>query len=158
MATRLLRIYADTSVFGGVFDEEFEAPSKAFFEQARRSSFILVTSPIVEAELEPAPTEVRDLFAQMLPYLETADITQDALELQRAYLEAGIVSKKYATDALQVAVATIADCDLIVSWNFKHIVHYDKIPLYNAVNTLKGYENISIYSPNEVIAYEDENA
>jgi hypothetical protein len=46
---------------------------------------------------------------------------------------------------------------MIVSWNFKHIVHYDKISLYNAVNILQRQEPISIFSPLEVIVYEDEN-
>ena len=46
---------------------------------------------------------------------------------------------------------------MIVSWNFKHIVHYQKIPLYNAVNTLQGYGNIFIYSPLEVMGYEDQD-
>ena len=58
---------------------------------------------------------------------------------------------------MHVAVATVANCDVIVSWNFKHIVHYQKIPLFNAVNVLEGYNSIWIHSPQEVIAYEDED-
>jgi hypothetical protein len=45
----------------------------------------------------------------------------------------------------------------ILSWNFRHIVHFDKIPIYNAVSELNGYRPIAIYSPSAVIAYEDEN-
>ena len=41
------------------------------------------------------------------------------------------------------------------SWNFRHIVNFQKIPRYNAVNTLNGYKEIAIYSPLEVIEYED---
>ncbi|GJL84164.1 MAG: hypothetical protein DHS20C01_37980 [marine bacterium B5-7] len=89
--------------------------------------------------------------------MEVAEITQSALDLRNAYLEAGIVSAKWAEDALHVAFATVASCTMIVSWNFKHIVHYDKISLYNAVNILKRHETISIFSPLEVIVYEDEN-
>ena len=58
-------------------------------------------------------------------------------------------------DALHVAIATVSGCDIIVSWNFKHIVHYDKIALYNAVNRINGYKDIFINSPAEVIDYED---
>ena len=39
---------------------------------------------------------------------------------------------------------------MISSWNFKHIVNYAKIPLYEAVNTLHEHETISIYSPLEM--------
>src|SRR3989304_5908939 len=64
-------------------------------------------------------------------------------------------SIKYSNDALHVALATVTNCKIIVSWNFKHIVHFKKIPLYNAVNILQGYEQIAIYSPLEVIRYEE---
>jgi hypothetical protein len=55
-----------------------------------------------------------------------------------------------------VAQATVAGCRVIVSWNFKHIVHFAKIPLYNAVNVLQGYGAIAIHSPQEVVADEEE--
>ena len=45
---------------------------------------------------------------------------------------------------------------MVVSWNFKHIVHFKKIPLCNAINTLNGYSHIDIFSPPEVIEYDDE--
>jgi hypothetical protein len=117
-----------------------------------------VTSAIVQEELSPAPTEVRNLFNEMLGLMEVADISEDVLELRSAYLDAGIVSPRWSQDALHVAVATVSGCSLIVSWNFKHIVHFQKIPRYNAVNTMRGYAHIGIFSPLEVIQYEDENA
>lgn len=72
------------------------------------------------------------------------------------YINSGVVTEKSFDDALHVAIATISGCDLIVSWNFKHIVHFEKIPKYNAVNILKGHRQIGIYSPLEVIKYEDQ--
>ena len=69
--------------------------------------------------------------------------------------KAGIVGEKWAADALHVALATANRCRLIVSWNFKHIVHFDKIPLYNGVNLINGFDTLSINTPSEVIAYED---
>ena len=83
-------------------------------------------------------------------------MTKAALGLQGAYLKAGIVEARWATDALHVALATVSACSLIVSWNFAHIVHFDKIRLYNAVNVLNGFEHIAIHSPQEAIAYENE--
>jgi ActR/RegA family two-component response regulator len=69
-------------------------------------------------------------------------------------MDAGIVTPKSAADALHVALTTVAGYRLIISWNFKHIVHFQKIPLYRAVNVVKGYSEINIYSPLEVINYE----
>ena len=151
------RIYADTSVFGGFYDEEFRDTSRTFFDQVREGRFSLVTSALVQEEIGPAPPDVQRLFSDMLQFMELADINQSALDLRAAYLEAGIVSAKWAEDALHVAIATVASCTMIVSWNFKHIVHYDKISLYNAVIILQRQEPISIFSPLEVIVYEDEN-
>ena len=80
------------------------------------------------------------------------------LFLQQQYINSGVVTAKSSEDALHVAIATVTQCDLIVSWNFKHIVHFDKIPKYNAVNILNGYGEIGIYSPLEVISYEGDNS
>jgi hypothetical protein len=153
MATR---VYADTSVCGGVFDPEFAHSSKLFFDMVRSGSFDLVVSAVVQAEIAPAPLAVRALLDELLPQAEVVGITTDALNLRNAYLQAEIVSPAWAEDALHVALATLARCSMIVSWNFKHIVHYRKIPLYNAVNTLRGYGYIEIYSPREVIGNDEE--
>ncbi|MBN2182338.1 MAG: type II toxin-antitoxin system VapC family toxin [Sedimentisphaerales bacterium] len=150
-----IKLYADTSVFGGVFDKEFETPSKKFFEAVRKSKFSLVTSDLVRQEIQAAPVKVRNLFFEILTISEVTEVTNKALKLQQAYLNAEILSDKYSTDALHVALATVSRVSFIVSWNFKHIVNFQKIPMYNAVNKLSGYNEIAIYSPLEVIEYED---
>ena len=153
---KTIRVYADTSVFGGVYDDEFKQPSLTFFEQVKSGQFVLVTSAVVQDEMIAAPPAVRGFFEDMLGLAEVADITESALDLRDAYLQAKIVTPKYSDDALHVALATVTGCTLIVSWNFQHIVHFQKIPLYNAMNTLRGYQQIAIFSPREVIQYEDE--
>ncbi len=150
-----MRIYVDTSVFGGVFDSEFTTPSQRLFEEIETGRFALVTSAIVQAEIEPAPKSIQTLFYKFVAYAQVVPVEASALQLQQKYLEAGIVTVKSFNDALHVAIATVSECDLIVSWNFKHIVHFDKIPKYNAINILSGYRQINIYSPLEVIQYED---
>lgn len=50
-----------------------------------------------------------------------------------------------------MAAASVADVDMIVSWNFKHIVHFEKIRGFHGINLIKGYRMIEIYSPKEVI-------
>jgi predicted nucleic acid-binding protein len=149
-----MRIYLDTSVFGGVFDEEFAEQSKQFFSEVDAGRFTIVTSAIVEAEIEPAPKTIRDYFGRYENVAEIVQITQKMLFLQQQYINSGVVTPKSSEDALHVAIATVTQCNLIVSWNFRHIVHYDKIPKYNAVNTLNGYGQIGIYSPLEVINYD----
>jgi len=68
-----MRIYADTSVFGGIFDKEFADSSKQLFAEIDAEKFTLVTSAIVAAEIEPAPEKVRDFFYR---YESVAEIVQ----------------------------------------------------------------------------------
>ena len=148
-------VYVDTSVFGGVFDPQFEGPSKAFFQRVREGRFDVAVSALVVDELEQAPVRVRTLFDELNPLL-TRVATADAMyDLRSAYLDAHVVSAKWAADALHVAVATVSGCRAIISWNFKHIVNFRRIPLYNGVNQMQGYGPIAIHSPQEVI-FDDE--
>ena len=154
-AVQPIRVYADTSVYGGVFDEEFADASRAFFEQVRSGRYRLVTSPLVGSELQDAPARVREWYEQFEADSEQAGLADAAVLLQQAYLAAGIVSRKWEADALHVAVATANECRLIVSWNFKHIVSFQKIPLHNGVNLSNGFGSIAIHSPLEVIENEE---
>jgi len=149
---KISRIYCDTSVFGGCFDEEFAEASNQLSESFRRGTHVLVVSQTTLTELMDAPKEVRDLldsvpdeFKESIP----ADGKVDAL--RDAYLSAGIVGLASKLDAAHIAAATVADVDVIVSWNFKHIVHYEKILGYHGVNLMRGYSTIPIHSPPEVV-------
>lgn len=151
-----IRVYTDTSVFGGVYDFEFAQRSREFFNQVWQGRIQVVVSTGVVDELEVAPNEVKSMWEEMLPLIEVLPVTDEALSLQRAYLRAGILTPKWDQDALHVAMATISGCAMIVSWNFRHIVNYRKIPLYNAINVVEGYGPIAIYSPQEVIEDDSE--
>lgn len=150
------RVYADTSVYGGCFDEEFAVESRAFFEAVRRGRFKLVISPTVLAELQRAPEQVRRMLAELPEHgIETIDFTDEVRRLRDAYLEASILGPEHQADAEHIASASVAEVDFVVSWNFKHIVQFEKIAGYQAVNLLNGYREIHIYSPREVVANEE---
>jgi hypothetical protein len=82
---------------------------------------------------------------------EHIEENEDVLFLRDEYLKSGILGEKSKSDAEHVASASVFDADFIVSWNFKHIVHFDKINSFQAVNLLNGFKPIKIYSPNEVV-------
>lgn len=151
-----MKIYADTSVFGGVFDEQFAEPSRKFFDEVADGRYALVISAVVQNEIDGgAPDDVRKFFEDTTGAARVVKLTPDIIRLRNAYLEAGIVTEKSVEDAAHVAAATASGCQAIVSWNFKHIVHFDKIRKYNAVNDLNGYTRIEIRSPAEVLYYGD---
>ena len=105
----------------------------------------------MQDELEHSPAQVQQWFNQFRAEAEVVVVGSDAIALSQACLDAGILTPKSADDALHVALATVAGCAMIVSWNFRHIVHYEKVPLYNAVNTLHRRTALEIRSPLEVI-------
>jgi len=148
-----LLVYADTSVYGGVFDREFTEASRAFFESVQAGRFALLVSDIVRREIGEAPSRVQVHFNRHLSYMQHVIFDASVFALREAYLSAGIVTPASAEDAGHVAAATIGGADLLVSWNFRHIVHFDKIRLYNAVNALRGYRAVEVRSPAEVIDY-----
>ena len=152
---RPMRVYADTSVFGGTQDDVFEAGSNIFFQQVRKGQFQLVVSGLVEKELRGAPEAVRAVFEELLAAMEVVEESAAALMLQQAYLDAGVVTPNWADDALHVALASVSECVAIVSWNFQHIVNLRRISLYNGVSMLHGYRSIEIRSPSEVLEYDE---
>ena len=149
-----LRIYVDSSVIGGCFDPEFEKWSNGLFRDFHVGTLHPVVSEIVDAEMEDAPYKVRDKFTELLALEpEMLNVSQEAIALATEYLKGNIISLDYRDDALHIALATIAQVDILVSWNFKHIVNFGKIRQFNVVNMGLGYNTIQIYSPREVTNY-----
>ncbi|MFZ1792039.1 MAG: PIN domain protein [Anaerolineae bacterium] len=151
---KIQRVYVDTSVIGGCLDDEFSLWSKGLFEDFRKGNYKAVISEITEAEIQTAPEPVRNLLDELLALKsEKLLLTDEAIQLSDIYLKRQIVTHKFQSDALHIALATISESDVLVSWNFKHIVHLDKIRQFNAVNMEKGYRALQIYSPREVTKY-----
>jgi predicted nucleic acid-binding protein len=146
-----LRVYADTSVFGGCFDAEFAAESERFFDLVRPGRVKILVSEVVVRELAKTPVRVRELLSSLpADSVVRVGLTRDVIDLRDAYLAAGILDPQSTDDATHVAAATVARADAIVSWNFKHIVRIDKMRAYNRVNLQTGFGLLSIVSPQEV--------
>ena len=152
------RLYFDTSVFGGVYDEEFEEISTLLFEKVRLGQIICVYSDLSETELENAPQRIKEFFAGIpKKHTQKVEVTQEAFELAQIYLAEKVVGPTSADDCRHIATATINKVDYLVSWNFKHIVNVFRIRGYNSVNLRSGYSQLDIRSPKEIVNNEDEN-
>lgn len=150
------RIYLDTSVIGGCHDEEFRTWSNGLMKDFRLKNYLPVLSELTFDEISKAPKPVQETLRTLLEYdPEVLEITEVALDLSEEYLNRKILTPKFRDDALHIALASLANVDVLVSWNFRHIVHYDKIRLFNAVNIENGLKSIDIYSPREVTNYEE---
>ena len=152
------RIYVDTSVLGGCFDPEFERWSNRLIEAFRRREFLAILSSVTAAEVEQAPVQVKAVHTELIDGgAELLPVSTESMDLLNKYLERKILGTKFQNDMLHIALATIANVDVLVSWNFRHIVRLDKIRLFNSVNIECGYKSLTIYSPREVVPGETDS-
>jgi len=149
------RVYTDTSVLGGCEDEEFAEHSVRLMESFVRGERVLVLSSLTVQELAMAPAGVRRRLASVPEtHIETLELDAEAKDLAEAYISAGVLTAKMRADAQHIAIATAARVDVLVSWNFKHIVNLQRIHGYNSVNLRQGYPMIEIRTPREVLSDE----
>jgi predicted nucleic acid-binding protein len=141
-----------TSVFGGVFDDEFRDYSIQLFDQVNRGEVICVYSNVVVQELQDAPRQVMD-YLKSISGIHTEIIEDSPIVnmLANEYIRKNIIGNAHFDDCLHIALATFFNVDAIVSWNFKHIVNDRRIPGYNSVNLNQGYKEIHIFSPKQLI-------
>lgn len=150
-----IKVYLDTSVIGGCFDKEFISDSKILIDEIKNGIRKGVVSDITDKEIQKAPLKVVDFYNSFREKLEVLIIKEEIEVLAELYLKEKIITQKYRNDCLHIAYATIYEVDVLVSWNFKHIVNFDKIIKFNKVNLKNGYKSLSIYSPKEVIKQND---
>jgi len=149
------RIYIDTSIVGGFFDEEFEKNTKSLFQRLEKKEVVFVISDVLTDELENAPERVKELLANLdNDFIEKVALTDEARELAEKYIADNVVGKTSYDDCCHIALATVQRVDVLASWNFKHIVNLSRIRGYNAVNLKNGYATIEIRNPKELINYE----
>lgn len=148
------RIYIDTSVVGGYFDEEFRETTRLLFDRLVKSEIIFVVSDLLDLELLNAPGNVRELLHNYsTDKFQRVELTEEVITLADKYIFEKVVGHTSLEDCRHIALATINRVDVLASWNFKHIVNLDRIKGYNSVNLKSGYPMIEIRSPKDLINY-----
>lgn len=144
-----MRVYIDTSVIGGYFDEEFTEWTVKLFKEFEKKAKIPVVSDLTLQELENAPKHIVAFFESIKT--ERVMLDNESIQLARNYIKEKAITVKSFNDALHIAAATVNRLDVLVSWNFKHIVNLDRIRLYNSVNLKNGYPLMEIRTPREIL-------
>ncbi|MBV9962771.1 MAG: hypothetical protein JO072_11030 [Parafilimonas sp.] len=83
-------------------------------------------------------------------------VTPETLKLAQTYIQENVVGETSLNDCIHIATATINKVDVLVSWNFKHIVNVYRIRGYNSVNLRLGYSTLDIRSPKEIVGNEND--
>ena len=153
-----LKIYLDTSVLNFLWADdaprEKEATIKLFSEIRENKYEIFISAAVIE-EIEAAPEPIKSRLENVVREYSfiILPMTEEIGSLARKYMEHQIIPERYGKDAYHIAAAVANNMDVIVSWNFKHIVNLRTHREVNAVNLLEGYREIEIRSPLEVIEY-----
>jgi (p)ppGpp synthase/HD superfamily hydrolase len=114
----------------------------------------ILVSNVVLDELGGAPVKVKQFYSTINDVKKTTIILdEEAIQLAEAYLKEKVVGATSRADCYHIALATIHKADLLVSWNFKHIVNVPRINGYNSLNLKLGYRQLEIRSPREVFEY-----
>lgn len=147
-----LRLYLDTSVFSAYYDGR--APERQRLTQefwTKLAECDALCSQLTLDELSKVADETQR--AQLLTLTRVCQVRSvGAAEegLARAYVAAGVVPVRYLADALHLAAAVLGGADILVSWNFKHLVRRSTRLLVNYVNASRGLPALEILAPPEV--------
>jgi len=157
---KILKVFLETTIFNYYFDKERDAhPSTVeLFEEIGKGKYQAFTSIYVIKELGDAPDEKRDLMLSLIDRykIKILDESDEIEALAKTYTNEGTIPRKFITDAIHIATATVNDLDIIISLNFKHIVKRKTIELAEVINIREGYKNVRIYTPMEVVDYDHE--
>ena len=155
---RVPTIYLETTIFNFPFAADapqYQADTLQLFAEIKAGKFKPFTSGYVIDELEAAEDSLREQRLQLIKEygVEVIPTSDEAKNLAKAYIEAGIIPPSFGTDAFHLAATTVAGLDFIISLNFRHIVKRKTIVETEFINLREGYKPIEIYSPMEVIDY-----
>lgn len=110
------RLYLDTSVFGGYFDEEFSLYTTPLFERIDGYELIALYSEITLEELKSAPQRVRNLLSNLNSInSEFLVVNNEMIDLARTYIIENVVGETSFADCLHIAIATVNRADFLVS-------------------------------------------
>ena len=151
-----LKIYLDTSTISHLDapdTPEKQEDTRKLWEAIQAGEYEVFISPVVVQEISACDEPKLSFLSEQLQAIQLTELqeTDEVLELAAQYLKAGILPPKSARDRLHIAYACVYNCDMIISWNFKHMVNYTTISGVKSVNALAGYKEMPIYTPTILI-------
>lgn len=146
-----MRLYVDTSVFSAYYDERAPERTELTLEfWTKLSTHEKLCSELTIEELSEARLELRQKLLALTQDFEILKITKQVTDLARKYTDAEVVPPRYFADAIHIAAAVIGKADILVSWNYRHLVKRNTRLLVNYINNKLGLRFIEILAPPEI--------
>jgi predicted nucleic acid-binding protein len=136
------------------------ADTHKLWERIKAGEYEVVISDVVIGEIEQCGDTKRDTLFSYLAEIQYSIVTVDdrALEIAGRFVDLGILRQKNFNDCRHIAAAIVSGCNMIVSWNFKHMVNHKTVMGAKAVTALEGYDDILIYAPPSLIGGEENDS
>ena len=153
---RKLKLYLDTSTISHLFADDTPDKMKdtnKLWGELAENKYDVYISPLVIDEIKACDEPKRSQMLEKLEQIqyENLELSSAVSHLAEEYLNGGVLKEKSRADCLHIAFAVVGNCDIIVSWNFKHLVNYKTINKVKIVNAINHYREISIISPTMLI-------
>lgn len=156
-----IKIYLDTSVIS--YLDQSDTPEKRketldLWEVLKQGRYEVYISDIVVYEINKCSSQKKETLLNYLEQIEynIIDTDEDTVDLAEKFIHFGFLKRKSYDDCRHIAAAILAECDFIISWNFKHIVNVKTIRGIKVITTLEGYKDLMIYPPSALLEEEDE--
>jgi len=148
-----MKILLDTSVIGAYYDgrqPERMALTQEFWKVLKNFQ-VFISEITIEEINQIANKNLKKNYLKLIKSFKILKITDNIKSLAQLYLEAKIIPKEYINDALLIASTSVHNLDILVSWNFKHMVNLRVKTKINAINTLYNFPTINIVTPGELL-------
>jgi hypothetical protein len=148
-----MRLYLDATVIKGCSDPQFDRWSWSLIQDCRSGLYRPIISTLVQEELaeSPAPPEAASALMECHPKI--LEVSDKAQTLADVYLDHKILTESHRFAALHVALATLEEADMLVSWDYRNILHMSKLRQFITVNLELGLKPLQIRSPRVVASY-----
>jgi predicted nucleic acid-binding protein len=157
-----LKVYLDTSVISYLY--QLDAPERMrdtldLWELLKNGVYEVFISDIVLREIDGCNEEKLEIVLDYLSQIHYTIIetSKDTVELAEKFIDFGILKQKSFDDCQHIAAAILSGCDIITSWNFKHIVNVRTVKGVKVITTLEGYKDLLIYPPSVLLEEGDDN-
>lgn len=157
-----LKVYLDTSVVSYLYQEdalEKMQDTLSLWKLFKEGIYEVYVSDIVFREIDKCSEKKLNILLDYLDQIEYHEVETDSntIELARKFIDFGILKKKSFDDCQHIAAAILAGCDIIISWNFKHIVNAKTVKGVKIITTLEGYKDLLIYPPSVLLEEGDDD-
>lgn len=149
---RRLKIYLDSSVPSAYLDNEKperQAQTIAFW-QTLTTYDVYISQTLIEEIQRTPDVNLRNQLLELINPFEKLTLMEEIEQLANEYIARGIFPVRKRVDALHTAIATVNSLDVLVSWNFEHLVKRNTRIMVNNTNLLMGYKPLEILSPPEL--------